>query len=365
MAVLRLEKAQKPFASQGEAFSLRNLVRPCLEERMVVPQSNTPLLTRMTMEIILGIDRIARPFRNPVVALGNFDGIHLGHQLIFERTKHETREITGESVVFTFEPHPLKVLHADHCPPLITPFKKKMMLIESFGIDVVICAAFTREFSAMPAKEFVKSILVDRIGTRRIVVGYDYSFGWKRQGRVEDLKAYAQEFGFKVTAVGPIRVGNQIISSSAIRNLIQRGEMAEAARLLGRHYMVLGKVIWGTARGRLLGVPTANVEILNELYPKNGVYAVRVLLDTQTYEGVANVGVNPTFRANRFSLEVHIFDFDRDIYGKDIQVVFIERIRGERPFESPGALIEQIQKDMDQTRQVLASEQCPWKETNL
>lgn len=307
------------------------------------------------MEITLGIDKIAGPLRNPVVALGNFDGIHLGHQLIFKRTKQEARKITGESVVFTFEPHPLKVLHTDQCPPLITPFKKKMMLIKSFGIDVVICAEFTREFSAIPAREFVKSILVDRIGTRRIIAGYDYSFGRGRQGSVEDLKIYAQEFGFQVTVVGPIRVGNQIISSSAIRNLIQNGEMSEAARLLGRHYMVLGKVIWGTARGRLLGVPTANVEILNELYPKNGVYTVEVLIDNETYQGVANVGVNPTFGGNQFSVEVHIFDFYQDIYGKEIQVAFIQRIRGEKAFETPEALIQQIKKDMDHARQILKS----------
>jgi len=317
------------------------------------------------MEIILGIEKIARPFRNPVVALGNFDGIHLGHQLIFERTKQQAEEITGESLVFTFEPHPLEVLHADDCPPLITPFKKKMILIESFGIDVVICATFTKGFSTMSAKEFVKSILVDQIGARRVIVGYNYSFGMQRQGHVEDLEKYAQEFGFQVTAIGPLRVGNQIISSSAIRSLVQRGEMAEAARLLGRHYMVLGKVIWGTARGRLLGVPTANVEILNELYPRKGVYAVEVLIDNETHQGVANVGVNPTFRGNQFSLEVHIFDFDREIYGKDIQVAFIERIRGERAFESPEALIKQIRKDMDQARQIFASPQYPWKEIGL
>jgi len=319
----------------------------------------------MNMEIILGIDKIAQSFRNPVVALGNFDGIHLGHQLIFERTKQEAMEISGESIVLTFEPHPLKVLHAGQCPPLITPFKKKMMLIESSGIDVVICAAFTREFSAMEPREFVKSILVDRIGTRRIIVGYNYSFGRGRQGGVKDLQMYGQEFGFQVTVVGPIRVGNQIVSSSAIRNLIQRGEMAEAARLLGRHYMVLGKVIWGTARGRLLGVPTANVEILNELYPDNGVYAVEVLIESQTYQGVANVGVNPTFGGNQFSLEVHIFDFNRNIYGREIQVTFIQRIRGEKTFETPEALIERIKRDMAHARQILNSAQSLWEEKGL
>jgi len=311
------------------------------------------------MEIILGIDKIARAFRNPVVALGNFDGIHRGHQLIFERTKQEAREIGGEAIAITFEPHPLKVLHADQCPPLITPFKKKMMLIDNLGIEVVICAEFTREFSAMTATEFVKSILVDRVGTRRIIVGYNYSFGRGRQGGVEDLKTYAQEFGFTLTVVGPVRVDDQIVSSSIIRDLIQRGKMAEAARFLGRHFMVLGKVIWGTARGRLLGVPTANVEILNELYPKNGVYAVQVLVNNKAFQGVANVGVNPTFEGNLFSVEVHIFDFDHDIYGKEIQVAFVRRIRDEKVFETPDALIEQIKKDMRYARHILNSVEPP------
>ncbi len=309
----------------------------------------------MTMEIILGIENIGRTFRNPVVALGNFDGLHLGHQLILERTGRAAREITGESIVFTFEPHPLKVLQADQCPPLITPFKKKMMLMEGLGIDVVICAEFTREFSAISAREFVKLILVDRIGPRRIIVGYNYAFGRRRQGSLEDLKRYGQEFAFQVEAVDPIRVDGRIVSSSAIRDLIRCGEMALAARLLGRHYLVMGKVIWGTGRGRLLGVPTANVEILNELYPRNGVYAVTVLIDNQTYQGVANVGTNPTFGENRFSLEVHVFDFNRDIYGKEIQVAFVQRIRDERVFEGSAALIEQIKKDMTHARQILES----------
>ncbi|MBW2058737.1 MAG: bifunctional riboflavin kinase/FAD synthetase [Deltaproteobacteria bacterium] len=317
------------------------------------------------MEIILGVERIRRSFRNPVAALGNFDGVHLGHQLILERTRGEAGKIGGESLVFTFEPHPLKVLRGPDCPPLITPFKKKLMLIEGLGVDVVICATFTRRFSAIGAREFVESVLVDRIGIRKIVVGYNYCFGFRRQGTVEDLRRYGREFGFQVIVVGPVRIGGRIVSSSVIRGLIQQGEVAEVARFLGRYYMVLGKVIWGTARGRLLGVPTANVEILNELYPKNGVYAVRVLVEDQTYGGVANVGMNPTFGGDRFSLEVHIFDFHQDIYGKDIQVAFIERIRSERAFNSPEALVEQIQRDMDQARRILASERFPWEEKNL
>ena len=317
------------------------------------------------MEIVVGINQINRPFRNPIVALGNFDGIHRGHQRIFERAKREAKKVGGQSVVFTFEPHPLKVLRPDDCPPLITPFKKKMMLIESIGIDVVICATFTEEFSAMSAREFAKSILVDRIGICKAVVGYDYSFGQGRQGGVEDLEVYARESGFQVIVVDPIRLGAQIISSSVIRDLIQRGEMVEAAALLGRHFMVLGKVIWGTARGRLLGVPTANVEILNELYPKNGVYAAEVLIENETYKAVANVGMNPTFGSNRFSVEVHIFDFSRDIYGKEIQVAFIQRIRDERVFKNTEALVKQIEKDAYEARQILGSVCSPWEEKPL
>lgn len=308
------------------------------------------------MEILFGTNKIRKSFRNPVVALGNFDGVHLGHQLIFEQTKQVAKEVGGESIVFTFEPHPLKVLRGDACPPLITPFKKKMMFIEKSGIDVVICAEFTRKFSAMSARDFVKSILVDRIGIHTVIVGYNYSFGQGRQGGVDDLRAYSQEFVFHLKVVGPLRVENRTVSSSVIRELIERGDMPEAARLLGRHYTVLGKVVWGTARGRLLGVPTANVEILNELYPKNGVYAVEVLVDRRLYHGVANVGLNPTFGGNRFSVEVHIFDFNRDIYGSEIQVAFIQRIREEKLFEDSGALIEQIQKDIDHAKHILSSE---------
>ena len=317
------------------------------------------------MEIILGTSNITRPFRNPVVALGNFDGIHVGHQRIFQKAKAVARQIGGESLVFTFEPHPLKVLDPGRCPPLITPFKKKMMLIENLGIDAVICAEFSREFSTMSDREFVRSILHERIGVHTVIVGYNYHFGRARQGGVQDLKHYADEFGFRVMTVGPVQVGHQTVSSSAIRGLIRDGRMTEAARLLGRHFIVLGKVIWGTARGRLLGVPTANVEILNELYPKNGVYAVEIQIDRKTYRGVANVGVNPTFEGNRFSVEVHIFNFDQDIYGREIQVAFIQRIREERVFRTPEALTDQIKRDMEQAKRILARPESPPDKPNI
>jgi riboflavin kinase/FMN adenylyltransferase len=307
------------------------------------------------MELIIGIDRIRRVLRNPVVALGNFDGIHRGHQLILKRTKQEAKQAKGESIVFTFEPHPPKILRPHDCPPLITPFKKKMLLIQNAGIDVVICATFTREFSAMTPAEFIASVLVDRIGIHKAVVGYNYCFGRDRDGCAEDLKRYAGKHGFEVIIVDPVRLGNQIVSSSVIRDLIQRGEMLEASRFLGRHFMVLGKVIWGTARGRLMGIPTANIEILNELYPRNGVYAVKLTINDQTYKGVANVGVNPTFSNNRFSVEVHIFDFGQEIYGREIQVAFIQRIRDEKAFKTPEKLVQQIRKDIDQAKQILAT----------
>ena len=317
------------------------------------------------MQIIIGTSNITRPFRNPVVALGNFDGIHVGHQRIFEKAKAVAKQIGGESLVFTFEPHPLKVLDSGRCPALITPFKKKMMLIENLGIDVVICAEFSTEFSTMSGREFVRSILHERIGVHTVIVGYNYHFGWARQDGVDDLRRYADEFKFQVISIGPVQVGHHTVSSSAIRGLIRDGRMTEAARLLGRHFIVLGKVIWGTARGRLLGVPTANVEILNELYPKNGVYAVEVQIDRKTYGGVANVGLNPTFEGNRFSVEVHIFNFDQNIYGREIQVAFIQRIRNERVFKTPQALTDQIKRDMEQAKHILALHEPPHTQRNI
>ncbi|NIS61545.1 MAG: bifunctional riboflavin kinase/FAD synthetase [Proteobacteria bacterium] len=305
------------------------------------------------MDIIIGIENINRKFRNPVLTLGNFDGVHLGHQNIFKAVKEEAQKIDGEAIVFTFDPHPLKVLAPERCPPPLTPFKKKLMLMEMVGVDVIIVATFDFDLAKITPETFVERILVDKIGAKKILVGYNYYFGKDRRGNVEMLIRLGRQFGFEVKVVEAVKVNDTPVSSSKIRELIQCGEMRQAAQLLGRNYRLIGKVIWGTGRGKELGCPTANLEIPNGLYPKTGVYAVEVILGNKTYPGVANVGYNPTFGENPLSVEVHILDFTRDIYGEEIQLIFLERIRDEEAFEDPDSLVRQMRKDIDVARRIL------------
>ena len=304
------------------------------------------------MEIIKGIENLKRPLKNPVVTLGNFDGVHLGHQTIFKRVKEEALKLHGEGIVITFDPHPLKVLASEKFLPLLTPFRKKMVLIEKSGIEVVLCIEFSLAFSEIPPLEFIKDILVEKVKVKKIIIGYNYHFGKGQKGDAQTLKEAGKVFNFEVEVVKPLKVEHTIVSSSKIRALIQKGEVEEASKLLGRNYPIIGKVVEGAKRGHTLGFPTANLEISDELYPKVGVYAVEVVWHQQRFKGLANVGFNPTFSSGHtepegcFSLEVHILNFHQEIYGEEIQVDFKKRIRDEVRFNSTSDLIHQIQKDI-------------------
>jgi riboflavin kinase/FMN adenylyltransferase len=304
------------------------------------------------MEIIKGIENLKRPFKNPVVTLGNFDGVHLGHQDIFKRVKEEASKIHGEGVVITFEPHPLKVLTPEKFLPLLTPFRKKMMLIQKSGIETVLCIEFSLAFSEISPSEFIKGILVEKVKVKEVIIGYNYHFGKGQKGNVQTLKDAGKVFDFEVEVVEPLKVGQTVVSSSKIRDLIQRGEVEGASKLLGRDYPMIGKVVEGAKRGQTLGFPTANLELSDELYPKAGVYAVEAEWRQQRFNGLANVGLNPTFlpeqngKRKPVTLEVYILDFDRKIYGEEIQVNLKRRIRDEVRFESSSLLIEQIKHDI-------------------
>jgi len=257
-------------------------------------------------------------------------------------------------MVLTFEPHPMRVLKSQKTPPLITLYHQKISLIEAMGLDVVICLDFTREFAAIEPEAFVKDILVGRIGVREIVIGYDYTFGRKARGNRDLLIEMGRSFGFVVHTLGPQpSVNGEIISSTLVREVVASGQVEKAPALLGRPYRVGGRVIHGHHRGRLLGFPTANLRLVDELVPKVGVYAVRAHIDGQAYDGVANIGFNPTFNDGKLSVEVHCFDFDRDIYDRDIKVDFIARIRDERKFSGPDELVAQIRSDSEQAREIL------------
>jgi riboflavin kinase/FMN adenylyltransferase len=299
------------------------------------------------MEIIKGIENLKRPFRNPIVTLGNFDGIHLGHQRIFEKVKEEARRLAGESVVITFEPHPLKILSPEQCPPLLTPFKKKMLLMEKTGVEKVLCIQFTKAFSEISPVEFVKSVLAGKLDAKKIIVGYNYRFGRGKSGNAQSLKENGSRLGIEVEVVEALTIDDTIVSSSKIREFIRDGKVERASKLLGRDYPVMGQVIQGTRRGRRLGFPTANLEITEEMYPKPGVYAVNMEWHEKLWQGLANIGFNPTFDGKRLTLEVHILNFDHEIYGEEIQVSFIRRLRDEIRFHSQQELIRQIQKDIE------------------
>ncbi len=302
---------------------------------------------RLTMEIIQGIENLKGQIRNPVVTLGNFDGIHIGHQRIFQKVIDNAKRMNGESVVITFDPHPLKILSPEQCPPLLTPFRKKMMFMEKTGVEKVLCIRFTKAFSEMAPHDFIKQILMEKIHAKKIIIGYNYRFGKGKSGTADSLKKICSSFGIEVEVVDALVVDDIPVSSSKIRELIRDGEVEKASKLLGRDYLVIGRVIHGTQRGHNLGFPTANIEMIEELYPKPGVYAVKVEWHRQVLNGLANLGFNPTFGVQRLSLEVHLLNFNQDIYGDELQVSFIRRIRDEIRFSSLKELIDQIKRDIE------------------
>ena len=311
----------------------------------------------MAIKIIRDLAEISKPFKDAVVTIGNFDGVHIGHQALFRQVIEKARSIGGTSVVMTFEPHPLRVLNSHKHFPLITLYEQKVELIGASGIDILVCVPFTREFAKTPARAFVKDILCDLIGMTSVVVGEDYSFGKKREGDISLLKEMGRTHGFEVIVSGWIELGARRISSTEIRNLVRDGQVDEAAKLLGRHYQVRGTVVRGRDRGgRLLSYPTANLKLSDELCPKGGVYAVTVEYQGTTYDGAANIGYSPTFDNGEFSVEVHILDFHEDIYDQPIHVNFVQRLRGERKFAGPEALAAQIKLDVEMARKLLASE---------
>ncbi len=305
------------------------------------------------MNIIYDLNELVEPLKNPVLTIGNFDGVHKGHLVLFDKVKDRAKAIGGQSAVMTFEPHPIRVVKPGNGPPLITPTKQKLDLISNSGIDLILCIPFTHQFASISAEEFVQDILVDRLGIKEIVVGYDYTFGFKRQGNIRLLQEMGSRLGFKVHVVDPIRLDNALVSSTSIRELVQEGNLSEAKKLLGRDYQICGTVVKGKNRGgRLLGFPTANLKLIDELIPKGGVYAVTVIINDKTHYGVTNIGYNPTFGEEALSVETHLMDFSGDILGETIRVNFIKRLRDEKTYGSVEELADQIALDVQEAKEL-------------
>lgn len=316
------------------------------------------VFSRFFMKIINDIEEIKTPFKNAVLSIGNFDGVHIGHQALFHTAVEKAEAIDGTAVAVTFEPHPMRVLKQANQPPLITLYEQKMELIAKAGLDVLICVPFTKTFAALSAQAFVKDFLVGRIGMKAVVVGKDYAFGQNREGNITLLKQFGRELDFQVIVpdwIQGVGIDAKRISSTIIRQLVMDGNVDQAKKMLGRYYQIRGTVAHGRNRGgKLLGFPTANINLQDELCPKTGIYAVTAEYDGKTYPAVANIGYSPTFDDHIFTVEVHILDFDQDIYSRKLRVNFIKRLRDEIRFPNFEALSNQIQKDIKLARSLLA-----------
>jgi riboflavin kinase / FMN adenylyltransferase len=310
------------------------------------------------MEIYTNLSEIQNPFPQAHVTIGNFDGVHLGHQMLFDQVVARARQNKGTSVAVTFDPHPLKVLSPQGIR-LISTTPQKIELIERAGIDVLVIIPFSREVAVTTAVEFVDEVLLRRVGMRDLVVGYDYAMGKGRQGDTAFLQHQGEKKGFSVMVMPAHYEQGMLVSSSRIRELVAEGKMRDVRRLLGRYYQIRGDVQWGRQRGgKLLGFPTANLYLSEEdLCPKRGVYVTQVIYDGKQYGGVSNIGYNPTFGDTSLVAETHIFDFSDDIYGRPLKINLLMHLRGEITFSGPEALTRQICKDIEVAQMVLAKEQ--------
>jgi len=294
-------------------------------------------------------------FASPVVTIGNFDGVHLGHRAIFSEVKRIAAAENRPSVVVSFVEHPRKVLYPERELPVLSTQEERIRHIGESGVDALVLLEFTPAMSMMHAREFVHRIIIEQLGASHIVLGYDHAFGKNREGNIDALNELSAVFGFGVTRLEPYEIDGHPVSSSRIRSLLADGEVETSAEYMGRPYEVSGTVIEGFKRGRTIGFPTANLMSDNteKIIPCDGVYATRVRLCCGEYDAVTNVGKNPTFGEGARTVETHILDYSGDLYGNKLTVSFIARIRGEIRFESPSELVSAIQEDVRAAREKL------------
>ncbi len=293
--------------------------------------------------------------KNVVVTIGTFDGVHLGHKVIINQLKKAAQELGGESVLLTFFPHPRMVVFPDDNElKLLNTIEERKELLEKAGIDHLIIHPFSKAFSRLTALEFVRDILVNRLNVKKVVIGYDHHFGRNREGSFEDLVEFGELYGFSVEEIPAQDIQQINVSSTKIRTSLLAGEIHAATQFLGYPYFINGTVVKGDKIGREIGFPTANIkpDETYKLIPKNGVYAVKVVVNKNEYDGMLNIGIRPTLKGKNETIEVNIFDFDEEIYGQQIQIKFYERIRDEQPFEDLNELKNQLSIDKSKTIQI-------------
>ncbi len=296
-----------------------------------------------------------RPSRwmSPVLALGNFDGLHRGHQKIIERVRRSAADRNGASLVLTFDPHPPRVVRPDKAPPLLMTMPQKLEALSRAGLTGTAVVRFTGAFSKWSPDAFVRQVLVEWLRVSEVWVGADFLFGHERAGTFSVLRALGQQYGFRAEKIDPVRYKEFVVSSTRIRRLVAEGRVDEAGALLGHHYAIGGTVVHGAERGRLLGFPTANLSTDNELVPPTGVYATAAEIGGTRWPAVTNIGVRPTFEsAGAVTIETHVLGLDADVYGAPLSLSFIQRLRDERRFPDVDALKEQIQADVRRARRL-------------
>ncbi|MEQ8525671.1 bifunctional riboflavin kinase/FAD synthetase [Gracilimonas sp.] len=309
------------------------------------------------MAELIELKNIARN-PNTVVTVGTFDGVHQGHRALMETVVKKANDRDARSVVVTFDPHPREIINPGKGGiKLLTTLKERAEILEDLGVDILLVIPFDRDFSLLTSEEFVRDIIHQKVGVSEFVIGYDHHFGRDRKGTIDTLKELGQELGFETYVVSKQEMGEVTISSTVIRNtLAEEGDVKQAAEYLNRHYLLNGIVMHGDERGRTIGYPTANLkpEHENKVIPRNGVYAVKVRVADEWFGGMMNIGVRPTFGEDQRTLEVNIFDFDREIYGDTIQVRFIDRIRDEKKFSGIEELKLQLGSDKSTALQILS-----------
>jgi riboflavin kinase/FMN adenylyltransferase len=295
-------------------------------------------------------DRTPAGWHQPVLALGNFDGVHRGHAKIIELVRRRADERGVTAVALTFDPHPSRIVRPDKAPPLLMTGAQKLAALGDAGMAGIAVVRFTQALSRWEPEAFVRAVLVEWLRVSEVWVGANFLFGHDRAGNFSVLRSLGARYGFRAEKIDPVRYREFVVSSTRVRRLVAEGRVDEAGALLGHHYMLEGTVTRGAGRGRQLGFPTANLSTDNELFPPNGVYATAVLMDGEIHASVTNVGVRPTFGASGPVVESHIFDVDRDLYGCRIRVAFVQRLRDELAFSDGDALRVQIASDCDEAR---------------
>jgi len=305
------------------------------------------------MIVLNGIDDVPPTARGGALAIGNFDGVHRGHQALLRATRHEAGKLGAPAGVILFEPHPREFFQPDKPHFRLTPLERKLQLLERFGLDLAVILAFDTALAGLPAQDFIERIIARALAARHVVIGYDFRFGKGRTGEPETMRRAGSALGFGVTVVAQVAEAGEVFSSNAIRAELAQGDVAGAAQMLGHWWRISGEVIGGFKRGAGLGFPTANIALAPETALAHGIYAVRVLVDGKTYQAAAYLGTRPTFDNGLPMLEVFLFGFDGDLYGREIAVEFIDFVRTDAKFASVEALQQQIAKDCARAQAIL------------